>query len=77
MCRKYIQDRIFEKGWEVEWADLIRDVNKIEEIEVEHNNKQFVIRTETSGNAGKAFQAVKIGLPPVIREEKIRGTTLF
>ena len=55
-------------------ADLL---HLFEEIEVEHNSQQFVIRTETSGNSGKAFQAVKVGLPPVIREEKIRGTTLF
>jgi len=75
VLRKNLQDRIEAKGWKLEWADIVRDVDAIEEIEVTHNGKQFIIRTEASGVAGKAFQSVGVALPPVLREVKKCGTT--
>jgi hypothetical protein len=46
-----------------------------EEVEVTHDNKQFIIRNEVSGIAGKALQAAGVTLPPVLRETNMRGTT--
>jgi transposase len=68
VLRKALQDRIAEKQWNLEWADVIRDVDKVQEVTIEHEGKRFVIRTEASGVAGKAFQAVGVALPPVLRE---------
>jgi len=53
----------------------VRDVDAIEEVGVTHQGKQFIIRTEASGVAGKAFQAAGVALPPVLREAKKCGTT--
>jgi len=75
VLRKNLQDRIDAKGWQIEWADLIRDVDAIEEITITHDKKQFIIRNEVSGIAGKAFQAVGVALPPVLREVEKCGTT--
>jgi hypothetical protein len=75
LLRKNLQDRIVARGWRIEWADIIRDVDAVQEVAVVHNGKQFVLRTETSGEAGKAFQAVGAVLPPVMREVEKCGTT--
>ena len=75
VLRKALRDKITEKKWKLEWNDVVRDMDQIEEIEVTHQEKSFVIRTETTGVAGKAFQAAAIALPPILREMENRGTT--
>jgi transposase len=75
VLRKALQDRIEAKGWKLEWADIIRDVDKVQEVTVEHRGKSFIIRTEVAGVAGKAFQAAGVALPPVLRESEKCGTT--
>lgn len=75
VLRKTLQDRIEAKGWKLEWADIIRDVDKVQEVTVEHRGKSFIIRTEVAGVAGKAFQAAGVALPPVLRESEKCGTT--
>ena len=75
VLRKALQDRIEAKGWTLEWSDIIRDVDKVEEVIVEHERKSFVIRTEVSGVAGKTFLAAGVALSSVLREADARGTT--
>lgn len=69
MLRKKIMDSIDPKRWKLEWADIVRDVDRIEEIEIIFNHKTFIIRTEAKGTAGKVFGAVGAALPPVLREK--------
>jgi len=75
LLRKRLQDLMQARGWQAEWADVIRDVDAVQEVSVTHQDKQFIIRTEATGVAGKAFQAVGVPLPPVLREVQKRGTT--
>lgn len=70
VLRKALQDRLTKKEWTLEWADIIRDVEKIEEVSVDHDGKKFVIRNEVSGVAAKAFQAAGVALPPVLRHQE-------
>ena len=67
LLRKKLQDRLEEKNYSFEWEHIIQDIDQIEEVNVIHNNKKFVIRTEASGVAGKVFQALGVALPPVLR----------
>ena len=75
VLRKALHDKITGKNWKLEWNDVIRDIDQVEEIVVTHQGKCFVIRTEATGVAGKAFQAAGVALPPVLREMENRGTT--
>ena len=68
VLRKQLQDRMEQKGWKMEWARLRDDIDAVEEVTLDHRGKRFIIRTEASGLAGKAFQAVGVALPPVLRE---------
>jgi hypothetical protein len=67
VLRKELQDRLEDKGYEVEWADALRDVEQLEEVEVEHDGKRFLLRTEAKGSCGKVFQAAGVALPPTLR----------
>jgi transposase len=65
---KELQDRLEAKGYSLEWADVIRDLDRLEEIDIEQDGKRFVLRTHTSGTCGKVFQAAGVGLPPTLRQ---------
>ena len=67
LLRKKLEDRLARKEWKLEWADVIRDLGNIVEMEVAINGKGYVFRGQTPGVAGKVFQACGVALPPTLR----------
>lgn len=67
ILRKELQDRLQEKGWHLEWDDMIRDLDNLEEMEVRVTGKGYIIRSESKGTVGKVAQACKVALPPALR----------
>ena len=55
------------KEWKLEWADVVRDLDNLMEMKIAINAKSFVLRGQTTGVAGKVFQACGVALPPVLR----------
>jgi hypothetical protein len=49
-------------------ADILRELDRLQEIELEQDGKRFLLRTPTTGVAGKLFQAVGVALPPNLQE---------
>lgn len=62
-----LMHRLETKGADLEWADVMRDLEALVEVEVEHEGKRFLLRSETRGCCGKVFQAVGVALPPTVR----------
>ena len=53
------------KGYEeLEWADIIHDLDQMIEIDIRLSDKNYVLRSEVNGSAGKVFQAVGVAIPP-------------
>jgi mannose/cellobiose epimerase-like protein (N-acyl-D-glucosamine 2-epimerase family) len=53
---------------EAEWADVLRDLDRLNETEVTASDgKRYVVRSETRGWCGKAYQAAGVALPPTLR----------
>ena len=67
LLRKELEDRLDRKPWKLEWADIIRDVDNLMEMEVSIGGKGYVFRSQTSGVAGKVFQACGVAMPPTLR----------
>jgi transposase len=67
VLRKALMDRLATKGHVLEWADIIRDLDQIEEIHVDQENKQFLLRSQLGGVGSKVFQATGVALPPTVR----------
>ena len=66
VLRKELEQRLERRGWTLEWADVIRDLDRLQEIEIRLDGKGYVLRTETKGTTGKVFQACGVALPPTL-----------
>ena len=67
VLRRELQRRLEENGRRLEWADVIRDLDLLQEVELEVDGKRYLLRSETKGTAGKVFQACGVALPAVLR----------
>jgi transposase len=67
VLRKELEQRLLERGWTLEWADVIHDLDRLQEIEIRVQGKTYSLRTETKGSVGKLFQACGVALPPTLR----------
>lgn len=74
VLRKELQDRLEANGHALEWADVIHDLDALQETVVEQECKHFVLRSESRGTCGTVFQAVDVALPPIIRQFRARKT---
>jgi transposase len=75
LLRKELQDRLARKKWTLEWADVIRDLDNLIEMRIAINDKSFVFRGQSSGVAGKVFQACGVALPPVLRSTEVTSAS--
>ena len=52
----------------VEWDDLIRDLDRLQEATIEKDGKRVTTRTYVEGQVGRVFQAAGVALPPNWRD---------
>jgi hypothetical protein len=75
VLRKALNERLAAKGHVLEWADIIRDLDGLEEIHVIQENKKFLLRSQGGSVASKTFQAVGVALPPTVRAATVAEVT--
>jgi hypothetical protein len=68
VLKKDLTDRLAARGAKIEWADVLADLDRVQEVELTHQGKRVLMRTPLSATAGKVFQATRVALPPVYRE---------
>jgi transposase len=68
VLRQELQSRLEERGHELEWADVIGDLDRLQMVEVEQDGKRFLLRSEVQGSCGKVFQAVGVAVPPTVQQ---------
>src|SRR6201997_2902393 len=68
LLAKELEDRLHRHGVAAEWGDILRDLDRLQEIELDQDGKRFLLRTPTTGVAGRLFQAVGVALPPNVQE---------
>lgn len=64
-----LQERVWGQGYiDAEFADVLRDLDQLAETEVETaQGKRFLIRSESKGWCGIAFQSVGVAMPRTLR----------
>ena len=67
VLRQELERRLEEQGWTLEWADIIRDLDHLQETTITVDEKAYVIRSQIKGTLGKVFQATGVAIPPAIR----------
>ena len=70
MLRKELQNRLEAAGHQFEWQQVLADLESLESIEVEHQSKRFLLRTEARDTSGAVFLAVGVALPPTVQQIK-------
>lgn len=68
VLRKELDERLDTAGAELEWGDIVRDLDRVEEVTVDQGTKRFVLRTQAPGCAGVICKAVGVALPPLVRQ---------
>ncbi len=68
VLRKELEQRLNRTGHSFEWSDIKQDLKALRVITIEEGEKRFAIRSKCQGACGKIFQAVRVALPPTIRE---------
>jgi hypothetical protein len=68
LLRKELDERLIAAGVKTEWADIVHDLERVEQITVKQEAKHFVLRPQAPGCAGNVFQAVGVALPPMLRQ---------
>jgi hypothetical protein len=58
-----LQRRLDERGVEVSWPDLMRDLSQVQAVQVEMDGRRYRLRTDLSGTAGQVFAAAGVRPP--------------
>lgn len=62
-----LKDRLKARGFKLEWADILRDLEALCEVEVLDGEQTYLLRTELKGVCGKVLQAAGAAIPPPVR----------
>lgn len=67
VLRKALQDRLVERGLTLEWAHVLRDLDRLRQFTIRSGETHCLLRSPTVGTAGHVLQAVGIALGPPVR----------
>jgi hypothetical protein len=63
-----LEARIAALGEKASWSEIIADLDRLDETEIEQDQKRFLIRSHPKPGASLALRAAKLALPPTIRQ---------
>jgi transposase len=69
LLRRALEQRLEEKGETWEWAEIVRGLDNLQEVEALFQGKRFVLRSQVLGQAHKALMAAGVAPPPTLREK--------
>lgn len=61
-----LQRRLEERGAEVSWPDLMRDLKQVQAVALELDGRLYRLRTDLAGAAHQAFAAAGVRPPPTV-----------
>jgi len=67
VLRQELERRLEQQGSTFEWADIIRDLDHLQETTITVEEKAYVIRSQIKGTLAKVFQAAGVAIPPAVR----------
>src|SRR5215218_4916870 len=68
VLRKELDACCRRAGFQPEWGDVLRDLDRLQEVEIAKDGQQMTLRTPATGVVGPPFKAAGIALPPNIRD---------
>jgi transposase len=68
ILRKELDERCRTAGLRPEWGDVLRDLDRLQEVTITKDGREMTLRTPITGLIGPLFQAARMALPPNIRD---------
>ena len=68
VLRKELDERCRQAGWRPEWGDVLRGLDRLQEVAITKEGRQMTLRTPATGVIGPLFKAARIALPPNVRD---------
>lgn len=66
--KRELELRLEAKGLEAEWAEIIRGLDNLQQVELLLQGSRFLLRGQMSGDASQALRAAEVAVPPVLQE---------
>jgi len=63
-----LQKRLDDRGVEVSWPDLMRDLASVHSVMIDLDGKRYQLRTQLVGSSHHSFQAAGIRPPALVTE---------
>lgn len=57
-----------DRAEEWEWAEVLRGLDNLQEVEAAFRGRRYLLRSALVGHAYKAIRATGVAMPPTIRE---------
>jgi len=73
VLRQELQARLAARGFRFEWADILRDLERVQSVHVSQDSKHYLLRSELENTAGRVFQSVGVAVPPTVQELNSRA----
>jgi transposase len=67
VLRLVLKARLARRGDDLEWADVIADLDRLQTAEVGQDAKHFLLQSELQVTCGLVFQAVGVAIPPTVQ----------
>src|SRR5215211_683164 len=68
ILRKELDERCRRVGFRPEWGDVLRDLDRLQEVAITQDGREMTLRTPATGVIGPLFKAARIALPPNVRD---------
>ena len=68
ILRKELDERCRRVGFRPEWGDVLRDLDRLQEVTISQDGREMTLRTPATGVIGPLFKAARIALPPNVRD---------
>lgn len=66
--KRELEIQMDEKGLQAEWAEIIRGLDNLQQVELTLQGSRFLLRSEIKGHASQAIRAAEVAMPPVLQE---------
>jgi hypothetical protein len=66
--KRELEIRLQEKDLQAEWAEIIRGLDHLQQVEVLLQGSRFLLRSQLTGHASEAIRAAEAAMPAVLQE---------
>ena len=68
VLRKELDERCRMARFQPEWGDVLRDLDRLQNVEISKDGRQIILRTPATGVIGPLFKAAGVALPQNVRD---------